>query len=74
MFDREFIIRLCFSVNLTELMRSYGVSVKDGTGKNNYYISGWCCGKSDYDNGRIDRIKHYYRCMFCMPLNDPTVK
>ncbi|MNW32183.1 DNA primase [compost metagenome] len=73
MFDREFIDGLCSAVDLTALMRSYGVSVKEGTGKNNFYIADWCCGKTDYDNGRIDLEKQSYRCMSCMPLHDSTL-
>lgn len=73
LYDTEFIDRLCGSVNLTELMRSYGIDVRIGAGKNDYFKS-WCCKKVDFDNGRIDKDKQSYRCNACMGGAGPKGK
>lgn len=64
-FDKEYIDSLLANVNLTDLMEQYGVLIKRGSGNNDYYVADFCCGKTDFDNGRINKTTQTYRCMAC---------
>lgn len=64
-FENTYIDSLLASVNLTDLMEQYGVQIKRGSGGNDYYVADFCCGKTDFDNGRINKSTQTYRCMAC---------
>lgn len=64
-FSREFIDEILARVNMMEIMRSYGVQVKAGAGMNHYYVASFCCGKKDFDNGRIKKATQTYLCEAC---------
>lgn len=64
MYDQEWIRELVESVDLADLMSHYGIKTKRGSGKNDYFVS-FCCNKSDFDNGRINKQKKVYQCKVC---------
>lgn len=64
-FTTDFVDELLAKVDITEVMRSHGVRVKQGSLKNDFYIADFCCGKSDYDNGRIKKKTQTYKCEAC---------
>lgn len=64
-FTKEYIDELLQRIDLYEIMKEAGAEVKNGAGKNAFYVASWCCGKTDYDNGRIDKIRNTYKCMAC---------
>lgn len=66
-FESEYIKDVLSSVSLSDVMRQHGVSVRKGAGKNDSFVASWCCGKSDFDNGRIstDRTREVYDLYEC---------
>ncbi|MCY9540492.1 CHC2 zinc finger domain-containing protein [Paenibacillus alvei] len=64
-FTKEYIDELLSRVDTMEVMERHGIRVKAGTDKNNFYIADFCCGKRDFDNGRIKKKTQTYRCMSC---------
>ncbi|PAD73064.1 CHC2 zinc finger domain-containing protein [Paenibacillus campinasensis] len=64
-FSREYIDELLSRVNMMEVMSRHGVQVKAGSGNNNYFIADFCCGKKDFDNGRIRKSTQNYKCRAC---------
>lgn len=64
-FETEYLDELFSKVNMMDVMEKYGVKVRAGTGKNNYYIADFCCGKQDFENGRIKKETQTYRCESC---------
>jgi len=64
-FSTEYIDELLKLVDLTEIMQKYGIQVKPGAGENNKYVASFCCGKKDFDNGRIRKSTQTYRCRAC---------
>lgn len=64
-FSREFIDELLRQVDMLTVMEKYGVAVKAGTGGNHYFVADFCCGKKDFDNGRIKKSTQTYLCMSC---------
>lgn len=64
-YESEFIDQLLRAVNLSDFMRDHGVQVSYRSGKNDFFISDWCCNKTDYDNGRINKEKQLYGCRVC---------
>lgn len=65
MFEQNFLKDLCGQVDLADLMEHFGVKVRRGSGRNHYYVADWCCGKSDFDNGRITKSTQLYHCKAC---------
>lgn len=64
-FENAYIDILLAALDLTDIMEQHGVQVKRGTGNNDYYVADFCCGKTDFDNGRINKSTQTYRCMAC---------
>lgn len=64
-FSREYIDHLLSTANLFDVMKANGVEIRSGSGKNAFYVADWCCGKTDDDNGRVDKRKNTYKCMAC---------
>ena len=64
-YTKEFIDELLRRVDMTAVMEKYGVEVKKGSGGNNYFKASFCCGKQDFDNGRIKKSTQTFMCMAC---------
>lgn len=64
-YSTEFIDELLKHVDMMEIMEKYGVAVKAGSGKNHFYKATFCCGKLDFDNGRIVKEQQTYKCRAC---------
>jgi len=64
-YTKEFIDELLRHVDMTAVMEKYGVEVKKGSGGNNYFKASFCCGKQDFDNGRIKKSTQTFMCMAC---------
>ncbi|MFB8378153.1 toprim domain-containing protein [Paenibacillus taichungensis] len=64
-FETDYLDGIFAKVNMMELMEKHGVRVRAGIGKNNFYIADFCCGKQDFDNGRIKKETQTYRCEAC---------
>lgn len=64
-YSTEFIDQILSRVNMMEIMREHGVQVKAGSGDNHYYVASFCCGKKDFDNGRIKKSTQTYLCEAC---------
>ncbi|MFM9280862.1 CHC2 zinc finger domain-containing protein [Paenibacillus jiagnxiensis] len=64
-FSEEFIDQLLAQVDMMQLMEKHHVRVKAGSGENHYYIADFCCGKKDFDNGRIKKSTQTYKCGSC---------
>lgn len=63
-FTREYIDELLSNIDITEVMKDNGVQVMEGS-KHNYFIADFCCGKKDFDNGRIRKNTGFYKCLSC---------
>lgn len=63
-FTREYIDDLLSKTDITQVMRHYNVQIKEGI-KHNYFIADFCCGKKDFDNGRIRKSTGFYKCLAC---------
>ncbi|MFB4321670.1 CHC2 zinc finger domain-containing protein [Priestia sp. BR_2] len=64
-FSTEYIDELLSRVDMMDVMKKHGVRVKTGSGDNNYYVADFCCGKTDFDNGRIKKDTQTYKCEAC---------
>ncbi|MEN1990256.1 toprim domain-containing protein [Paenibacillus hubeiensis] len=64
-FETEYIDELLAKADLTEIMRLHGVQVRLGAGQNNFYVADFCCGKKDFDNGRIKKETQTFLCEAC---------
>jgi len=64
-FSTEYIDELLRRVDMMDVMSRYGIKVKRGVGRNNYYVASFCCGKQDFENGRISKDKQTYKCLAC---------
>ncbi|MEK5586593.1 toprim domain-containing protein [Paenibacillus sp. FSL P2-0536] len=64
-FSTDYIDQLLANVSLVDVMKAHGVKVKIGSAKNDMYIADFCCGKSDYDNGRIKKKTQTFKCESC---------
>lgn len=64
-YSEEYIDQLLSKVDLMDLMKDHGVQVRSGTGRNHFYIADFCCGKKDFDNGRIKKDSQTYHCEAC---------
>ncbi|MGY3386773.1 DNA primase [Paenibacillus polymyxa] len=62
----ELIDEILERVDMMDIMREHGVQVRPGTGENNYYIADFCCGKKDFENGRIRKSTQTYKCRSCL--------
>lgn len=64
-YSTEFIDQLLKQVDMMEVMKNHGIEVKSGVGRSNFYIASFCCGKQDFDNGRIKKETQTYKCLAC---------
>lgn len=64
-FSPEYIDELLKKICINDVMSQHGVRVKSGSSKNDYFIADFCCGKSDYDNGRIKKATQTFKCESC---------
>ncbi len=64
-YSTEFIDLLLSKVDMMDVMKKYGIEVRPGSGKSNFYKASFCCNKTDFDNGRIKKDTQTYRCLSC---------
>jgi DNA primase len=64
-FPTEYIDALLKRVDMMQVMSENGIEVRTGSSDNNFYIASFCCGKTDFDNGRIKKSTQTYKCMSC---------
>ncbi|MEB8637965.1 hypothetical protein P4H32_30350 [Bacillus cereus] len=54
-FSKKYIDIVLSNIDMMEVMNNHGYQTKAGVGDNNYYVADFCCGKNDFDNGRIKK-------------------
>lgn len=64
-FEESFINELLSKVEMIDVMSKYGVQVRVGSARNHFYVASFCCGKRDFDNGRIRKDTQRFFCMSC---------
>lgn len=64
-FSEKYIDIVLSNIDMMEVMKNHGYQTKAGVGDNNYYVADFCCGKNDFDNGRIKKKTQTWKCLSC---------
>ncbi|MDF2650003.1 MAG: primase [Paenibacillus sp.] len=64
-FSEKYVDTVLSNIDMMELMKNHGYQTKAGVGDNNYFVADFCCGKTDFDNGRIKKKTQTWKCLSC---------